>query len=113
MKKRKNSRIVLFVFCLQFTLVTIFAQQTNSKFKKIKEVEGIEEYLYEPNGLGILLKQDNTVPVVTVQVVYKVGSRHEVPGNTGSAHLLEHLMFKGTEKMNKETGRTITGELQR
>jgi zinc protease len=67
-------------------------------------VEGIDEYSL-PNGLKVLLFPDPTKPTVTVNVTYLVGSRHENYGETGMAHLLEHLMFKGTPKypdMTKE-----------
>ncbi|WP_421656298.1 M16 family metallopeptidase [Leptothermofonsia sp. ETS-13] len=50
------------------------------------------------NGLTVLTKEVNTVPVVTVQVWYRVGSRNETPGINGIAHQLEHLMFKGTKE---------------
>jgi zinc protease len=84
-------------------LVQVTVAQTNTgKFEKIQELEGIEEYVYKPNGMNILLLQDNSAPVVTVQIVYRVGSKHEVPGNTGSTHLLEHLNFKGTPTFNKK-----------
>lgn len=96
-----------FAFC---TLVS--AQNKSVNFKKIKELGGIEEYLYQPNGMNILLLQDNASPVATVQIVYRVGSKHEVLGNTGSTHLLEHLMFKGTPTFNKKNGNTITDVLQ-
>jgi len=89
----KNTLAILsLLLWQQFTL----AQDTASKFSKIKELEGIEEYKYQFNKLGLLLVQDNTAPVVTVRMVYHVGSRHEVTGYTGAAHLLEHLQFKGT-----------------
>ncbi|HEX7252084.1 MAG TPA: pitrilysin family protein, partial [Thermoanaerobaculia bacterium] len=61
---------------------------------KITEVEGITEYRLA-NGLQVLLFPDPTKPTVTVNVTYKVGSRQENYGETGMAHLLEHLMFKG------------------
>ena len=61
----------------------------------IRSVEGVHEYSL-PNGLQVLLLPDATAPKITVNVVYKVGSRHEVYGETGMAHLLEHLLFKGT-----------------
>jgi len=63
--------------------------------EKITSVEGITEYRLE-NGLKVLLFPDNSVPNITVNVTYKVGSRHEAYGETGMAHLLEHLVFKGT-----------------
>ncbi|MDB5907856.1 MAG: pseudouridine synthase [Massilia sp.] len=58
-------------------------------------VEGITEYRL-PNGLKVLLFPDASKPTITVNVTYLVGSRHENYGETGMAHLLEHLMFKGT-----------------
>lgn len=101
----------LSVFLVCFSVILVFGQTIDAKFKFIKELGGIEEYVYEPNGLSILLVQDNAAPVVTTQITYRVGSKHEVSGNTGSTHLLEHLMFKGTPKYNKETI-TITNALQ-
>jgi len=58
-------------------------------------VEGITEYTLA-NGLRVLLFPDQSNPTVTVNVTYLVGSRHEGYGETGMAHLLEHLVFKGT-----------------
>jgi zinc protease len=84
-----------------------------SNFEKVQTLEDVEEYLYSPNGLKLLLIQDNAAPVVNVQMVYMVGSKHEVTGNTGSTHLLEHLMFKGTKKFNRENGNSIDTELTR
>lgn len=99
-------------YCSLAFCTLISAQNSAVKFKKIKELGGIEEYLYEPNGMSVLLLQDNASPVATVQIVYRVGSKHEVLGNTGSTHLLEHLMFKGTPSFNKKSGSTITDVLQ-
>lgn len=94
------------------SIISVNAQDLESKFKKVQELSGIEEYLYQPNGMSILLVQDNSAPVVTVQVVYRVGSKHEVTGNTGSTHLLEHLNFKGTPTFNKKKGTAIFTVLQ-
>ena len=58
-------------------------------------VEGVTEYTL-PNGLRVLLFPDATQPKTTVNVTYLVGSHQENYGETGMAHLLEHLMFKGT-----------------
>jgi len=49
-----------------------------------------------PNGLHVILHEDHSVPVVTVNVWYHVGSARELPGRTGFAHLFEHLMFMGS-----------------
>ncbi|HYY38160.1 MAG TPA: pitrilysin family protein, partial [Xanthobacteraceae bacterium] len=50
------------------------------------------------NGLQVVVIPDHRAPVVTHMVWYKVGSADETPGQSGLAHFLEHLMFKGTEK---------------
>ncbi len=56
------------------------------------------EYLLD-NGLKLIVKQDHRSPVVVTQIWYKAGSIDEVNGVTGVAHVLEHMMFKGTEKV--------------
>jgi zinc protease len=66
-------------------------------------VEGITEYRLA-NGLKVLLFPDASRPSITVNVTYLVGSRHENYGETGMAHLLEHLLFKGTKKNPDITG---------
>ena len=65
--------------------------------QKFATVEGITEYRLA-NGLRVLLFPDSSKPTVTVNVTYLVGSRHENYGETGMAHLLEHLLFKGTPR---------------
>lgn len=65
---------------------------------RVTAVEGITEYRLE-NGLKVLLFPDLSKPTITVNVTYLVGSRHENYGETGMAHLLEHLVFKGTPKI--------------
>jgi len=62
----------------------------------ITSVEGITEYRLD-NGLQVLLFPDKSQPKVTVNITYLVGSRHEGYGETGMAHLLEHMVFKGTK----------------
>ncbi len=69
--------------------------QPAPKAVKVASVEGITEYQL-PNGLRILLLPDQTKAVTTVNITYLVGSRHEDYGETGMAHLLEHLLFKGS-----------------
>ena len=55
-----------------------------------------------PNGLRVIVHEDRKIPVVAVNVWYHVGSKDELPGKTGFAHLFEHLMFNGTENYNNE-----------
>lgn len=57
----------------------------------------VHEY-YLDNGLKVLVKEDHRAPVAVAQVWYKAGSSYEQNGTTGVAHLLEHMMFKGTQK---------------
>ena len=64
---------------------------------RVTSVEGITEYLLG-NGLRVLLFPDLSKQTVTVNVTYLVGSRHEGYGETGMAHLLEHMVFKGSTK---------------
>jgi zinc protease len=63
---------------------------------KVAEVEGVAEYRL-PNGLRLLLAPDPSADTVTVHITYLVGSRHEGYGEKGMAHLLEHLLFKGSQ----------------
>ena len=68
--------------------------------------EDIPEISYEkftlPNGLTVIVHEDHKIPVVAVNIWYHVGSKDELPGKTGFAHLFEHLMFNGTENYNDE-----------
>jgi zinc protease len=52
-----------------------------------------------PNGLHVILHQDNTTPIVAVTILYHVGSKNEVAGRTGFAHFFEHLMFEGSDNI--------------
>jgi zinc protease len=66
---------------------------------------GVSEHVVEtilPNGLKVILLENHKAPLVTFQVWYRVGSRHEAWGKTGLSHMLEHMMFKGTQKVGPE-----------
>ena len=71
-----------------------------SGVQRVTSVEGVTEYRL-PNGLRILLVPDSSRPSVTVNITYLVGSRNESYGETGMAHLLEHMLFKGTPTHTK------------
>src|SRR5215217_2354347 len=77
--------------------VPALAQNLPKGVTKVTSVEGITEYNLE-NGLKVLMFPDPSKPTITVNVTYLVGSRHEGYGETGMAHLLEHMVFKGTPK---------------
>jgi zinc protease len=66
-------------------------------FIEIKPLDIKEKTL--KNGLKVYVIEEHSSPVVSVQVWYKVGSKNEVVGITGSAHLLEHMMFRGTKEI--------------
>ncbi len=74
---------------------TAWAQPNETSLKEIRQVEGITEYAL-PNGLTVLLQPDNSKPTTSVNITYRVGSRHEAYGESGAAHLLEHLLFKAS-----------------
>jgi zinc protease len=82
---------------LSISLVVSPLAFAKAKFEKVTEVEGISEYFLD-NGLRVLLFPDQTKETVTVNVTYHVGSKNENYGETGMAHLLEHLVFKGSPK---------------
>jgi zinc protease len=76
-------------------------------FTYVKTVGAISEYTLDSNGLTVLLLPEHSAPVVTFMVTYRVGSRNEVTGTTGATHLLEHLMFKGSEAFNDKKGNSV------
>ncbi len=66
---------------------------------------GLREQAFEAvlsNGLKVILLENHKAPLITFQVCYRVGSRNEAWGKTGLSHMLEHMMFKGTEKVGPE-----------
>ena len=77
------------------------AAPVNPAFDVGPSVEGISEYTLKANGLRVLLFPDASSPKITVNITYLVGSRHEGYGETGMAHLLEHMLFKSTPKYPK------------
>jgi len=90
-----------------------FAAAVAPGFSYVKSSGGIDEYRLDSNGLTVLLAPDHSAPVVTFQVTYQVGSRNEVTGTTGATHILEHLMFKGSEGYNDPKGNSVKQFLER
>jgi len=82
-------------------------------FEFVDASGGIEEYTLTSNGLRVLVLEQAAAPVVAFMVTYHVGSRNEWTGLTGATHILEHLMFKGTERFHKKKGTSIFEMLQR
>jgi len=74
-----------------------------SGVERVTSVEGITEYRLA-NGLRVLVFPDQTKQTVTVNMTYLVGSKQENYGETGMAHLLEHMVFKGSPKHTNSAG---------
>lgn len=95
--RRGSYRILSFLLAA----AVLYAQNTPTALPKgvtkVTSVEGITEYKLD-NGLRVLMFPDPSKDTVTVNMTYLVGSRHENYGETGMAHLLEHLVFKGSPK---------------
>lgn len=88
----KKLAIFYSIVCFLALCLTLPALADNSNlFSRVQEHR-------LANGLTVLLLPEARAPIVGVQIWYQVGSRHEVLGKTGLSHLLEHLMFRGTEK---------------
>ena len=98
MKRERSLRRAIFAVCLlSLFSVSLLAQGLPGGITRVRSIEGVTEYKL-PNGLQVLLFPDVTKQNITVNIVYRVGSRHESYGETGMAHLLEHLVFKGTPR---------------
>jgi zinc protease len=92
---RHASRWLFLASCAGLWLAPAPVRAQAAPPKKVTSVEGITEYRLD-NGLRVLLFPDASRPKVTVNLTVFVGSRHEGYGETGMAHLLEHMLFKGT-----------------
>jgi zinc protease len=95
----KNSAIALFAFSIFCLYPPSGAAQSAppSGVTKVTSVEGITEYQLD-NGLKFLVFPDPSKATITVNMTYLVGSRHEGAGEGGMAHLLEHMVFKGSTR---------------
>jgi len=85
-------------------IVSLFALLSVFFFITASEA-GLRDQVFEttlPNGLKVILLENPKAPLVTFQIWYRVGSRNEECGKTGLSHVLEHMMFKGTEKVSAE-----------
>ncbi len=106
----KRTIVFLLAFVLLMTTTTSFAQKAD-KLPPIK----YQEFTL-PNGLRVIMHVDKSTPIVAVNVWYHVGSKNEVAGRTGFAHLFEHMMFQGSKNYDadyftplQEAGAVING----
>jgi zinc protease len=92
LRKSLVSLVVLLAF-----MFTIAPAQVATKLPPLPYTE-----FYLPNGLRVIMHVDKSTPIVAVNVWYHVGSKNEVAGRTGFAHLFEHMMFQGSKNYNDD-----------
>lgn len=107
----KLTRFFVALFVLVSVMTTVVSAQKGDKLPKLN----YEEFRLK-NGLRVIMHQDKSTPIVAVNLWYHVGSKNEVVGRTGFAHLFEHMMFQGSKNYNddyfkplQEAGATING----
>jgi hypothetical protein len=103
MKSKKTSLLLvafaLAIFSLQ-SCSTAMTGSSSSGFKAVPFVGSLQVKKTQlSNGLKLLVVEDPSSPTFAYQTWFRVGSKHEVPGYTGLAHLFEHMMFKGTKTL--------------
>jgi len=104
-------RTIVFLSIAMLALASVTFAQKSDKLPKLN----YKEHKLK-NGLRVILHPDKSTPIVAVNVWYHVGSKNEVPGRTGFAHLFEHMMFQGSKNYNddyfmplQEAGANING----
>jgi zinc protease len=113
-RARRAPAICLLSMCAALAASAALAEPaTVAGYTFVKSLGGIDEYTLDSNGLTVLIYPDHSAPVVTFQVTYRVGSRNEVTGVTGATHILEHMMFKGSDNFNDPQGNSIKQYLER
>jgi zinc protease len=107
----KNRRSIVFLIAVVLMTASLVNGQRTDQLPKVS----FKEYKLK-NGLRVILHPDRSTPIVAVNVWYHVGSKNEVPGRTGFAHLFEHMMFQGSKNYNddyfkplQEAGANING----
>jgi zinc protease len=93
----KFMRVLVSLFVLVSLMSTGVFSQTGTQLPPLKYTE-----FKLKNGLRVIMHEDRSVPIVAVNVWYHVGSKNEVPGRTGFAHLFEHMMFQGSKNYNDD-----------
>jgi len=92
----RNKVFILCIVAFMIPMNAVFANQTSSASSSPDNLT--HEYRFN-NGLRLIVKEDHRAPTVAHMVWYKAGSMDEINGRTGVAHVLEHMMFKGTKKV--------------
>src|SRR5215213_3380546 len=95
-------KFLIALFVLISFMTTLVSAQKNEKLPKLK----YEEFRLK-NGLRVIMHVDKSTPIVAVNLWYHVGSKNEVVGRTGFAHLFEHMMFQGSKNYNDDYFRPL------
>ena len=94
---------LLIALCI--AVASLAAHALPANVEHVETLGDLAQYRLKSNGMSLLLHADRSAPVATFMVVYHIGSRNEAPGNTGSAHLLEHMIFnKSTQNFGRANG---------
>ena len=104
----RNSKPVLVALVGVLLSADVFCTEVFAESAAVKSGK-VHEYALD-NGLRVLVKQDKRAPIAVMQLWYKVGASYEHSGITGVSHILEHMMFKGTEKYPTGEFNRIIGE---
>jgi len=99
------SRLLLTAFAVSGTLAPTASAQIVPAGRVLPPIPYTQFVL--PNGLRVVLHEDHSTPIVAVNVWYHVGSKNEVPGRTGFAHLFEHMMFQGSKNYDDDFFRPL------
>ena len=90
-------RTIAFLFVFVLIMTSMVSAQKSEKLPPIKYKE-----ITLKNGLRVIMHVDKSTPIVAVNLWYHVGSKNEVEGKTGFAHLFEHMMFQGSKHYDKD-----------
>lgn len=93
----RSRPIFLFLLAIMLAVPSASLAQSGNVLPKIN----VKDYKLK-NGLTVLFHQDKSTPIVSVNVLYHVGSKNESPGRTGFAHLFEHMMFQGSKNYSSD-----------
>jgi len=99
----RSRKYPFLLFLILFSFIANAQSQSTDKLPPVK----VTDFRLK-NGLRVIFHQDDTTPVVAVNIWYHVGSKNEVPGKTGFAHLFEHMMFQGSKNYSDDYLGTMT-----
>ena len=112
LKRHAMKKLLCLLHLVLFSALSA-AETLPEGIERVRSLGGIDEYRLKSNGLRILVHRTEGLPVATVMVTYEVGSRNETVGTTGATHILEHMMFMGTDAHPTEDGSDYSSQMER